>query len=402
MDFDPQPSLEGSISRDPLEIRLYLLGLPYGMKFELTGVTVKTMVGGYTGEWRYPPDKSVRNADGQCSIGPFSNFIESASNERESFNPVNLNQVGFKECRRPLNISKTRNSDDDVVQQILLGSLKWSSESIVNFNGRKPGTITLEYRLKHQPQEGQADVVLKKGKITITPSEFGFISVPTQVKIAISDMDGSNSRALTVKTETEGGQLDQLNISILPSKQQERKLGIGLSAGRKTATAFQEIMGTALSGIVFGTKLVLPVVFPVAGTLIVAAIEIPSIIDLGIAVVKSLMKLAKALWAWERDPIFKALRKFLKAWISYGAAVASLVIGAKGSVSGLGKSVWKLFAKHTPAGGWPKDLGKAIVTNRLWMIVEELLQGIADNSVPQPSGIVAAPRPARHRRLVRY
>ncbi|KAK6348548.1 hypothetical protein TWF718_006336 [Orbilia javanica] len=228
----------------------------------------------------------------------------------------------------------------------------------------------------------------------MAPSAFGYTPLgdPEEVNFAISDMDGRNHQSFVKKTKSSEGKLKYVYISVIRSQEQERRLGIGLVAVEKPNSAIEDMMGLIMDGVVFGAKRALQIALPVVGTLIVTAIEIPGIIDFGIAIMEALVELAKATWRSDRDAALEALRKYAKAHISFGIAVANAAISIKGAFSDLGKTVGRLVAKVEPVGGWvKKNLVDPFVTEKLWKIVEELLQMVAQKILQIPDGLEVDP-----------
>ncbi|KAF3313813.1 hypothetical protein TWF173_005645 [Orbilia oligospora] len=363
-----------------VQMPIGLLGMPYDITFHIKAVTIKTKIGGYIGDWVAPDNTIVRNDDGQCSTLKYSTALVNTKNSKTLFDPVNINQQGFKECRKVVNISINRSIENEK-KVISLGTLRIKTNSIIDLNSTpRPITLTLEYTIRRQkdPTKTGAGTLLKAGKLIISVSKFRLFGDPEEVYFAESNMNGSNLKQQTIKI-ADATPNPKLFISLIPGVKGKKGLGIALSYMKADeAPDIEKAMGFLLSGLEIAAKIGIQIALPGIGTAIVIAVEIVENIDLLVDVVAAFKKVFDVLQTCNVKKVANALRNLFDKYIAFGFAVFSIALNAVGlaqvrEMPYLVNKLHVLFAKSLPRSQWAGAVGKSAVIQFSSKVAETLL-----------------------------
>ncbi|KAK6334687.1 hypothetical protein TWF718_010134 [Orbilia javanica] len=329
-----------------------LLVIPHDMTFEITAVTVKVLAGGYVGEWVSTTDParvstSVLNDDGECTEyrrGPASAI---KTNPVTSFDPININQQGFKECRRPVGVLAQRAVGD--LEPIYLGKLGCDTYNAWNINAPdKPVIVTLEYVLRRKKPGSTTAKLLKKGKISLSTSKLGptALSNPGKVYFGESNMDGSNFRETTIEIEDKK-LIQRLYISVIPKGKGRKNIDLVMSFMKDSERpSIEKGMSYLLTGIEVVAKVGFEILVPGLGTAVLIGLEVPDIIDLGSDMVRLFGELLNAMEKCNTDEVAKVAAKLWDAIATFGIAVFGVVFDAV--TSGVGKAITSSLKKAGP------------------------------------------------------
>ncbi|KAK6362727.1 hypothetical protein TWF730_000183 [Orbilia blumenaviensis] len=357
-------AVDEMLGSDVMKVPIGLLGMPYDITFRIKAVTIRTKVGGYVGDWVGPDGTIVRNDDGRCSTLKYTTALVDTNRSKTPFEPVNVNQQGYKDCRKVVNISAKRNIQDEKAP-ISLGTLRLKTRSLWDLNDTKrPVTLTLEYTIRRQkdPTKTGAGTLLRDGKLIISVSEFRDFRAPAEVYFAESNMNGSNLKQHTIKI-SDATPDPRLYISLVPNLKAKKKMGLILSYMKKEdAPDMESAMSTVLTGLEIAAKIGIQIALPGIGTAIVVGIEILENVDTLMDLVYAFQDLFKVLPTCNTKKIINALEVLFEAIIAFGFAVLTIILSAA-DIARIREAPYLinkldvLFVKSLPRHKWPKAVG---------------------------------------------